>query len=260
MTHSRKRDKKTPPGTPEKTKKQKDSGSGTKECESGGGSRDIRTMMAAVTTPDAPGTEFECNGFQDIGRCFQRLNSSLEDIRESVLTVRKRVDVLENTQTDLSGKFNSLEEEQLAQDLWARKWNLRIFGLRGKRNENAFETEQAVRDFFLNSLKMDGQVVNRILFQASHRLPSGPDGKKTIIVRLVNLSYKDMIFEAARKLAKDSGISIAHDLPKPLVTLKKNLLDRKKQLPEEERKTSRLKFYKRAPFIQLVTRDGTVIA
>ena len=255
MTHSsRKRNNNTrnsPPSTPDKSKKPKNS---TQEV--GGGSRpDIRAMLGA----NGDTQEFQCENFKDIGKCFQKLNISIQGIREDFEAINDRVKEIEKQQDVLEDNICSLDNDVLAQDLWARKWNIRFFGVEGSSKEAAIGTEKTVRNILVNVLKMDSDLVKAMLFQASHRLPSGPVGRKDIIIRLVNLHHCDEIIRSAKNIPKDCNISVARDLPKPLVDLKKKLLSKRRNLPEEQRQQARLKFFRRSPFIILVDRDGKEI-
>ena len=63
-------------------------------------------------------------------------------------------------------------------ELWGRKWNLVIRGVKGVDKELPKVTQVCVRLFLNQQLGFDPEHVNRMLFTAVHRLPSGPDGKK----------------------------------------------------------------------------------
>ena len=139
----------------------------------------------------------------------------------------------------------------LARDLWSRKWNLVFRGIPGDKFERPHITEEEVRKFMKNCLEMTEAQINKITFAASHRLPSGPVGKKNIIVRLVNLHDRDKIMEAAYKLKKGSGYGVAQDLPPELARERDRLLKKKSNLPKEERKNAKLLYFKTHPFLVL---------
>ena len=97
---------------------------------------------------------------------------------------------------------------------------------------------------------MKSSLVEKMQFQAVHRLKSGKAGHN-MIVRFVSLADKDRVFQAARSLPPNSGHAIFGDLPPILAKRRLHLLEQRKQKPEHERKQWILKYLKNEPFLEL---------
>ena len=127
-----------------------------------------------------------------------------------------------------------------------------IRGVKGVDKELPKVTQVCVRLFLNQQLGFDPEHVNRMLFTAVHRLPSGPDGKKYIMLRLSNLIDRDEILGAAMKLQSGSGYAVVPNLPPPLAERRYNLLKQRSEMSEENRKKYKLVYLKEAPFVDLV--------
>lgn len=220
--------------------------------------------------------EYKCENFSDISECFKSLHRSfsqeLKNVKEDVCVLKEKVDVLDSAATwvnseitDLHSKHlpslrDKLEEEKndrLALDLWGRKWNLVVRGIPGTSKELPKDTLVKFREFLVDELKLDKSYVNSILVQAIHRLQSGDDDKKNIIVRFVSLIDRDTVLnQAISVLRPGCGKAVITDLPPSLSKLRGELLHKRSKMHESERKRTRLVFRKEAPFLKLVTRDS----
>ena len=83
-----------------------------------------------------------------------------------------------------------------------------------------------------------------------HRLKSGSERGKDIIVRMVSLIDRDEILKAAKKLVPGSGFSVVPDLP-PSLSNQRDLLRRRSEMSVADKKT-RLVYLTRPPFFRLI--------
>lgn len=145
--------------------------------------------MAHEITPN-----YECQDFNDIARCFTQMHQSIFEkitsIETRTKTLEDKVDTFEGkaesidftlqqqndiikdiTETRLVNLDEKLQEEErsrLALEVWGRKWNLVIRGIDGSIRESPVVTEEKVRTFLSQDLKLNKR---SMIFAAVHRLP-----------------------------------------------------------------------------------------
>ena len=214
---------------------------------------------------------YTCTDFGDIAKCFERLHGHIDSeiaiMKEKQVATEKKIDVIENHIEFLNGevqefhnkyvpnledKIEKEQTERLKLELWGRKWNVIIRGLAGVEREWPNVTEARVRDFLIKVLDIDEVRAKQMLFTAVHRLPSGIEGKRNVILRFSRLIDRDDILKAATKLQKGSGYSVVPDLPPSLATLRGNLLKERAALSTEEKRGCKLVYLKEPPFLKLV--------
>jgi hypothetical protein len=156
---------------------------------------------------------------------------------------------------DLPGLEKKLVEannKMLKQEIEARKWNRRFKGILGDSDENSKITEAKVKDFIKTKLLVAD--VDRIEFQAAHRLKGGKEGKKNIIARFLRLNDIDDVMKGLKNLEPNSGYSVSQDLPPSVDELRNELLLKRSKLEKEVKARTRLVYLKEPPFLKLVTK------
>ena len=134
---------------------------------------------------------------------------------------------------------------------WGRKWNLVIRGIEGDAREPGRKTLEKVTLFFRETLKVPTEILDNMLFAACHRLPGGPDKKKNIIVRFVNLLDRDDVMSLAMKLPTGSGYSISPDLPPKLAEVRHHLLKKRSEMNADDKKKCKIVYLKDYPFVAI---------
>ena len=207
---------------------------------------------------------------KSLNECFALMHLScsrdVKSVRAELTAVTKRVDDLENYATNVEQSLRELNEttivniEQSVTDEshereklkhWGRKWNLVVKGVSGNLKERPRDTEKKVKQFMIDTLKLDAEFSNGCLFQAVHRLPSGDTEKRSIIVLFVSLMDRDDVLTAARKLEKGSGYSVVPDLVPSANQLRIKLLGELRAMEPDVRKKHRLVYLKEPPFVAL---------
>ena len=102
--------------------------------------------------------------------------------------------------------------------------------------------------------------VSAMLFGACHHIKSGPDLKKNIIVRFLNISDRDKCLEKAYNLKRGCGFGVSIDLPYQVAKQRERLLRIKNNLPAEEKKKAKLQYLKIHPFLILHRSGGKMEA
>ena len=87
-------------------------------------------------------------------------------------------------------------------------------------------------------------------FAACHRLRQQYDA--SILVRFVDLNKRNQWLSSAKNLkGKDTNISISPDLPPVLRPLKRELLNKRKTLPPQQKSRAHLRYLREWPYIEL---------
>ena len=177
----------------------------------------------------------KCKDFEDIGRCFEQLNSNfrseINSLRSELKGVKEKITAIEDHVEYAQSEFQTLHNEtipafedklmdetnqRLALELCGSKWNLIIWGVKSSVKDERFESPRGtlhlVQAFLRETLGYKQEEIDNIQFAAVHRLKFGSERGKDIIVRLVSLIDQDEMLMAARKLVPGSGFSVVPDL------------------------------------------------
>lgn len=219
---------------------------------------------------------YVCKEFADISTCFAKLHISLESKLESKLepvitrlsVVEKKIETIEGaivysndefktlhetTIPDIDSKLEGIKHERLKLELWGRKWNVIVRGIKtGLEYESPEATDKKFRCFMFEELKIARERINNMPFQAVHRLPKDKEDRRNIIVRFNSLIDRDHVLESAMKtLRAGSGFSVVPDLPPEISKLRGKLLAERRNLSAEAKKTCKLVYLREFPFVEL---------
>ncbi|VDI31670.1 Hypothetical predicted protein [Mytilus galloprovincialis] len=205
---------------------------------------------------------------KSVSECFAslhlKLEGDVETLRTEVKVLRDNVENLEshaklmedsikdvhNTLLpDIEEKISTEEKERLKLEYWGRKWNLVISGVRGSPlTEMPKATDVYVRSFFEKNLEITKERIEKMLFQAVHRLPGKESDKekRKIIVRFNSLIDRDDVLAAGMKLKRGSGYSVVPDVPPSVAKQRFNLLNEifRRALPSSEQRNVHLVYIK----------------
>lgn len=146
----------------------------------------------------------------------EKLESMIFDLKEALEQKDNAIDILTNSNTEiwqelqqtnykniiLSDKVNELEQ-------YSRRNNIRIFGVKDKKEETIQETEYIVRETLRKYLNLN---FTSNEFDICHRIgPFNASTNRAIIVRFIYRKSKVITISKRRKL-KGSGIIISEDL------------------------------------------------
>ena len=217
---------------------------------------------------------YRCDSIQDISKCFANLHATMAldigNLKRDLSGIKKTVTDIESSSSYAQEEITEIQKKDIPQvqrdiafekneriklELWGRKWNLIVTGIPGVARETAVQSDIRVREFLKKKLNMAESVVDNMLFQAVHRLP-GRKQYPNIIVRFLSLIDKDRVFHAASNLPPNSGHAVFSDLPPELAKRRLDLLEKRRNLPDYERKKWKLKYMKDHPFINLVIKEN----
>ena len=153
--------------------------------------------------------------------------------------VNKLADYVVNVASELSSYMLDLDNH-------SRKWSLIIQGIEGPAHEAEAATRKKCVDL-ATKMGVTSDHVKKTNLAACHRLSQSANAG--IIIRFCDLRDRDAWLNKARNLSKSDKISLAPDLPPKLRPLKTDLLNQGKDLPEEAKKSAKLKHLKSCPYI-----------
>ena len=175
-------------------------------------------------------------------------NSRFSDIYETVVPA---------INTHIASIATALTKRVLDLDVHRRKWSLNIQGVSGIAGEEESATRAKVVDFAINKLRIRDAAASD--FGACHRLSQ--EANSGIILKFLDLSQRNAWLDAAKNLKHfpDCKVSISPDLPNDLRPLKTELLNKRKNLPPEQKKNSSVRFLKQWPYVELRIKNHPTI-
>ncbi|CAC5380210.1 unnamed protein product [Mytilus coruscus] len=199
------------------------------------------------------------------------INKEVEMLKTKQTETERRVHYIENHNEFMNSELHAIhnthipnlesmiereQTERMKLEIWGRKWNVVIRGVQGARikRELPKATEAFTRAFLKNTLNIPPECADNKLFTAVHRLPSGDEVRRSIMLRLSSLIDRDDILKAAIKLPPRSGYSVGQNLPPSLSVRRGELLKERRELSPESRRKTKLVYLRDAPFLKLVTK------
>lgn len=188
----------------------------------------------------------------------QELGQKVPDIEAAVQDMS---DKLEDLKRDLMPKLSAHTENiaaaltlrQLDLEVHRRKWNLTVHGLPGVAGEDEETTRKACVNLAKTHLRIEEAKVSD--FAACHRLSRAQNAG--VILRFVDLSMRNRWLSGARNLKGHPGnVSISQDLPPVLRPLKTELLNKRKDLPIDQKTRTSVRFLPQWPYVEMVTSGG----
>ena len=207
----------------------------------------------------------------EFGNRLDELDSAVKSLTETQGTVSG----LESSMDFLGQRFDDLQQtalpavaEHIKQvatqlalqtldiDIHRRKWSLTIQGLKGAADEDEDTTRQACVRLAKEHLKItDASVFD---FSSCHRLANKEN--TGIIIRFKDLQQRNTWLQNAKFLKNHANnISIAPDLPPVLRPLKKESLEKRKNLSVSEKKGAIIRNLRQWPYVELKIVNGPVI-
>ena len=153
--------------------------------------------------------------------------------------------------------------EILKMDAHRRKWNVIFHGIDGPAAQDETATRNDMRNFAKSVLKLSQDDINDTRFSACHRLSKKKDAG--VIVRFSDLSDRDKWLMGAKNIQsylaalpphqQGKKISMSIDLPPLIRPLKNELMQKRRELPLERKRKSKLRYLTQYPFVELRIED-----
>ncbi len=144
------------------------------------------------------------------------LKTEVKAIEHDVATHHDETDQLRAELAHIQASYSQLERQCIMKDIHDRRPNLLFYGIAELPKEN---TEEILREVFIDKMKFTKTKVDSIRMKVAHRLPKSewqtknkPDAPRPIIATFLGMNDREDIFEA-RKQLKGTGISVQTDIP-----------------------------------------------
>lgn len=206
---------------------------------------EMEERMRKVFTPLIDGIKME-------------LKSEISGLQKTLANFQIELDTMGHAVSDNSTKITTLSNDQIStalqvidQDVYQRKWCLVLTGVPGDKNEDQQTTRKTVLQLGATVLKVS---LPTTAIAACHRL-SNINQNAAIIIKFVDLSDRDTWISNAGKL-KDykptgSAVGLSPNLPPVLVKIRKSILLKRANLDAPTRRTSKVKYMPRFPYMKL---------
>lgn len=147
---------------------------------------------------------------ENTNKKVSEIEKSLEFQSEQLKDVEnKQEKKLKKSEEALDKKIAELDSKLMLLERHDRKYNLLFYGITEEDEEDPIERLQRL---FVDDLKIDMTIVNRMQFVHCHRVPSRGKGPKPIILRFLSYQDRELVLSNAKLLA-GSKRRILVDLP-----------------------------------------------
>ena len=189
------------------------------------------------------------------------LQAQMTGLESSLQFASKRIDDLYKTSlpalaAHVERVSTALAMQTLDIDVHRRKWALTLQGLKGAAKEDEVDTRAACVQLARDTLEIENASVCD--FAACHRLSQKADAG--IINRFNDLSKRNMWLANAKNLkGRANHISISPDVPPVLRPMKKDLLQKRKDLPPEDKRRSYIRYHRQWPYMDLAVGNNRFV-
>ena len=210
----------------------------------------IRVAVRQVLKEDRTETN---KNLASIAKQLKKLNEKYRNIETSIQDSSERLDkTLNEFLPSLNKKMvdltSALAIRVLDIDTHRRKWSLVLQGLPGESGESAGATRQKCVQLAKQYLKVkDASTAD---MAACHRLNNSENA--AILIHFLDLDKRNLWLAGAKGLKDHPGqISVSPDLPPIARQLKKEVLQRRKELDPETKRLSSVRYIKTFPYKML---------
>ena len=192
---------------------------------------------------------------------MQNIQTTIDGLETAMEFTSRRMDDLEKSALPALAQHvervaTKLALQTLDLDIHSRKWSLTIQGLNGAANEDKDITCRACVKLAKDHLSIAD--ASEFDFAACHRLSNKDNAG--VIVRFKDLQQCNHWLQNAKNLKSHKDkINISPDLPPVLRPLKKELLEKRKNLTASEKKGSIIRNLKQWPYVEFKILNGPVI-
>ena len=189
------------------------------------------------------------------------LQAQMTGLESSRQFASKRIDDLYKTSlpalaAHVERVSTALAMQTLDIDVHRRKWALTLQGLKGAAKEDEEDTRASCVQLARDTLEIENASVWD--FAACHRLSQKADAG--IIVQFNDLSKRNMWLANAKNLrGRANHNSISPDVPPVLRPMKKDLLQKRKDLPPEDKRRSYIRYHRQWPYMDLAVGNNRFV-
>ena len=166
----------------------------------------------------------------------------MKEVKDLQEKVSKQQESIEASIQHVECELAELQRRHIKLECHSRRGNLKFFGIKERAHESNEDTEELLRNFLRNDLKIPQEDEANIHFDRVHRLSSRrassntPNAKpRPIIVKLSDFHDKQFIKSFIKNLTKGRNFGISDDFPKEVEEIRKKLYPLLKAAKQEKR-------------------------
>ena len=218
----------------------------------------VREVIREEIMPRLDKLEENVEKFSDMKDMLLEQQKAITEIKDSLDFTENQINgICNKIIPDLDKKYGDLITNLcmniLDMDTHRRKWSIIINGIQGEAGEAERLTRSKAHSFACNKLKIPG--ADSHSFAACHRLAQNENSG--IIIKFNDLHERNSWLENAKNLKNSKeNISLSPDIHPVLRQLKKDILQKRKDLPPDQKKSAQVKYLPRWPYICLKIRNG----
>ena len=183
-------------------------------------------------------------------QCIAQMKKDITSLEDSMDFHTKELETVRGSTlptlvAHLNKVVTAISLQNVDLNMHRRKFQLIIHGIKGPAKEDSGSTRKSLLDMATKRLGVDATAND---LAACHRLTSSKDSG--IIARFIDLSERDKWLAKAKKL-QGTNISMSVDVPPCLRKVKKELLEKRKNLSPETKRRSYIKHLPSWPYLEL---------
>ena len=189
------------------------------------------------------------------------IKQTVKELEEGATFASKRVDdlyrvTLPSITAHMEKLATQLAMQTLDIDMHRRKWNIMVHGVSGAENEDEGVTRSKCVKLAQEHMQLPE--ASAADFGACHRLSREKDSG--IILRFLDLNKRDWWIRNAKHLRNhETRISVSPDVPPVLRPLRKELLQKRSGLPDDQKRQSGIRYRPKWPYLELSIRDRPTV-
>ena len=167
------------------------------------------------------------NDLAELKESFVSLYNEVEALRGEINAVSQHLKVAERTIQELQKSHDQQLLRNIRLEARSRRNNVKFFGLPEARQVTDLskeDTEDVLRSFLVNNLKMPKEMVEEFFFERVHRMPAKradtSNAPRPIIAKFYFFQQKERIWRYVRIL-KGTNFGMANDYPKKIDDIRK---------------------------------------
>lgn len=173
----------------------------------------------------------------DLKAAMNMNNSLIEDLTKENKALKATVNTLKSTTEEIQSENKRIKSEILDLKCRSMRNNIVIMGLNEEEKETYLGTENLVKTFLIQNLKMSDEQVKGISIERAHRFGRKiPQKSRPIVAKLFDHKMKMAILQRGREL-KDTPFSVNDQFPPEILERRRILYPILKQRRAQNLKT-----------------------
>lgn len=159
---------------------------------------------------------------------LENAQGEIDDMKVQISKLTSEQQASNTNQKRFESELDELRRRHIKLECHSRRSNIKFFGIEESGHETNEDTEEVLRKFLRNTLKVPSNDEPDIAFDRVHRIASRTSSQnnkkpRPIIAKLTHYHDKDFIKSFIRNLPKGSKFGISDDFPKEIDEIRRKL-------------------------------------